>query len=346
MKPEIREVNAFNWPRQRDCGIDPLNALFSDIGNHQVFLTDSGKGAIDLVLSFYRETGRLRDKNSEVWVPPWMGAWVYNIMQKNCFPSIVASKRTRGVFIYHQYGYPQRIDRILEKARSHCWFVIEDCAHALMSHDRDRRLGTIGDAGIFIFSKFFPSLMGGAIITQDKQLSAYIAAHLKNPNDWASRLCLFTKILSERSTGRQMKSFWNHWVEMSYGIYDMRTRINPVSRRIISRSLSENAIAVRNANRDFFLKKLSRYGIFLPSEEAESITPYVLPIFSSRYRLQRIIDAFAQNGIASGIYHFDAGRDMSKPNYIPCAWIPVHEGIRESDREAIVKSVKKVFNEQ
>nr|NQU89515.1 DegT/DnrJ/EryC1/StrS family aminotransferase [Bacteroidota bacterium] len=139
----IKEVGYYRWPGVGNCGIDMLHELFSEFDEDQVFLVNSGKTAINLILSYYKEIGHLEDKNSEVWVPRWIGSWVYNIMQKNCFPSIVPSRSTKGVVIYHQYGYPQNLDKIIAIAKENDWFVIEDCAHAIMSFYKGQRVGTI-----------------------------------------------------------------------------------------------------------------------------------------------------------------------------------------------------------
>ena len=69
--------------------------------------------------------------------------------------------RTRAVVPTHIYGLPCDMDEILAIARRHRLRVIEDCAHALGAHYRDRPVGTLGDASFFSFQLLKPLNTGG-----------------------------------------------------------------------------------------------------------------------------------------------------------------------------------------
>jgi len=82
--------------------------------------------------------------------------------------------RTVGILPVHLYGHPANLDRVLEIARKHSLWVIEDCAQAHGARFKDRRIGSIGVAGAF---SFFPSKNltvmgdGGCITTNDTALA-------------------------------------------------------------------------------------------------------------------------------------------------------------------------------
>ena len=82
--------------------------------------------------------------------------------------------RTVGILPVHLYGHPANLDRVLEIARKHSLWVIEDCAQAQGARFKDRRIGSIGVAGAF---SFFPSKNltvmgdGGCITTNDTALA-------------------------------------------------------------------------------------------------------------------------------------------------------------------------------
>ncbi len=59
--------------------------------------------------------------------------------------------RTRGVVVVHLFGLPARMDEIMEVARRHGLFVIEDCAQAVGARHGEVPVGLIGDAGTFSF---------------------------------------------------------------------------------------------------------------------------------------------------------------------------------------------------
>lgn len=59
--------------------------------------------------------------------------------------------RTVGILPVHLYGHPANLDRVLEIARKHSLWVIEDCAQAHGARFRDNRVGSMGVAGAFSF---------------------------------------------------------------------------------------------------------------------------------------------------------------------------------------------------
>ena len=81
--------------------------------------------------------------------------------------------RTKAIIPVHLFGQPADMDPILEFARKHKLFVIEDAAQAHGAKYKGRTAGTIGDAGCFSFypSKNLGALgEAGAIITNDAEL--------------------------------------------------------------------------------------------------------------------------------------------------------------------------------
>jgi len=82
--------------------------------------------------------------------------------------------RTVGILPVHLYGHPANLDRILDIARKHGLWVIEDCAQAHGARFKDKRVGSTGVAGAF---SFFPSKNltvmgdGGCITTNDTALA-------------------------------------------------------------------------------------------------------------------------------------------------------------------------------
>ena len=67
--------------------------------------------------------------------------------------------RTKGVIVVHLFGQPARMDEILEIARRHRLFVIEDCAQAVGALYRGTPVGLLGDCGTF---SFYPTKNLGA----------------------------------------------------------------------------------------------------------------------------------------------------------------------------------------
>jgi len=80
--------------------------------------------------------------------------------------------RTRAIIPVHLYNSMADMDAIMELARQHNLFVIEDCAHSHGSLWRDRGAGSIGDIGCFSFqsSKSLNAGEGGFVTTNDDRL--------------------------------------------------------------------------------------------------------------------------------------------------------------------------------
>lgn len=84
------------------------------------------------------------------------------------------TSRTRAIIPVHLFGQPAEMDSILEISKKHHIKLIEDCAQALSAKYKDRKVGSIGDAGCF---SFFPSKNlgafgdGGMIVTNDPQIA-------------------------------------------------------------------------------------------------------------------------------------------------------------------------------
>ena len=82
--------------------------------------------------------------------------------------------RTAGIIPVHYGGYPCNMDRLMEIARKHGLFVIEDCAHAHGTQWRGKGVGTFGEFGTFSFQmgKNLTCGEGGMVLTNDEELAA------------------------------------------------------------------------------------------------------------------------------------------------------------------------------
>lgn len=83
------------------------------------------------------------------------------------------STRTRAVIVVHTFGVPAALHEILELAHRHHLKVIEDACESLGGESGGRKLGSLGDAGVFGFypNKQIPTGEGGALVTDDAALA-------------------------------------------------------------------------------------------------------------------------------------------------------------------------------
>ena len=89
--------------------------------------------------------------------------------------------RTKGIIVVHLFGHSVDMDPIMDLARRHGLFVLEDAAEAHGAEYKGRRVGSIGEAATFSFfgNKIITTGEGGMITTNDRALAAEMR-RLKN----------------------------------------------------------------------------------------------------------------------------------------------------------------------
>jgi len=96
----------------------------------------------------------------------------YNILPEQVEAAI--TERTKAVVPVHLYGQPVEMDEIMDIARRHNLYVIEDCAQAIGAEDGGRRVGSFGNLACF---SFYPTKNLGAfgdagmVTTNDPELA-------------------------------------------------------------------------------------------------------------------------------------------------------------------------------
>jgi perosamine synthetase len=81
--------------------------------------------------------------------------------------------RTRAIIIVHLFGHPADMGTIMELARAHNLYVIEDCAQSPLAAWRGRLTGTIGHIGVYSlnYHKHVHTGEGGMVVTNDDSLA-------------------------------------------------------------------------------------------------------------------------------------------------------------------------------
>lgn len=82
------------------------------------------------------------------------------------------TKKTRAIIPVHLYGHPVDMNKIMEIAKKHKLFVIEDAAQSIGSTYYGKQTGSFGDTGCFSFfgAKLMVTGEGGILVTNNKAL--------------------------------------------------------------------------------------------------------------------------------------------------------------------------------
>ncbi len=86
---------------------------------------------------------------------------------------VAINKKTRAIAIVHYLGVPVNMPKVVEIAKKHNLFLLEDCALAPGAKINGTHVGLHGDAGVFSFYpvKHLTTAEGGMIILRDKKLA-------------------------------------------------------------------------------------------------------------------------------------------------------------------------------
>lgn len=89
----------------------------------------------------------------------------------NKIEAVITSK-TKAIIVVHLFGCPAKMDEIMEIAKRYNLYVVEDCACAIGTTYKGKKVGTIGDIGCFSFHprKAITTGEGGMCSTNNEEL--------------------------------------------------------------------------------------------------------------------------------------------------------------------------------
>jgi dTDP-4-amino-4,6-dideoxygalactose transaminase len=190
-------------------------------------------------------------------------------------PSLI-TERTKGIIPVHLFGQAVEMTTLMDIARKHGLWVLEDCAQAHFATYKDKLVGTFGDAATF---SFYPGknlgAMGdaGCIVTNRSELAEYLE-------------------LFARHGGKG-----EHLIEGINSRMDgMQAAILNVKLNHIEKWTNMRRQAARNY--DLLLKKIE--GIVVPEENRNNKHVYHLYVIKTKMRNQLKQHLF-ENGIQTVI---------------------------------------------
>jgi hypothetical protein len=136
-----------------------FKALF---GGRKFIYTYSGRQAINLALTHYKLDPQdcvtiLTTSNNF-----YISGCVTKEIEKFCNWTRKIEENTKVIFVNHEFGFPYEE---LSKLKEYNLPIIEDCAHAFFSEDKNNSINKIGDFVIYSFPKIFPIQYGGLLLS-------------------------------------------------------------------------------------------------------------------------------------------------------------------------------------
>ena len=190
-KKYVNEAFDQNWIAPAGPHLDRFEDEISKFSNgYEVAVLSSGTAAIhlslillgikknDIVLCssftfsasvnpviYQGATPVLIDSENETWnMDPFL-------LENAITDYIKMGKKPKAIILVHLYGYPAKLDQVLEISNKYNIPIIEDAAEAIGSKYKGQPLGTFGEIGVFSFNgnKIITTSSGGAIISKNKQ---------------------------------------------------------------------------------------------------------------------------------------------------------------------------------
>ncbi|MEK7581055.1 MAG: dTDP-4-amino-4,6-dideoxygalactose transaminase [Patescibacteria group bacterium] len=322
-----------------------------------VLPTSSGTAALELACAI------LLKKDDEVIIPSFtfsscanavmlmgakpvfvdIGLDSYNINPLEIEKSI--TKKTRAIMAVHYAGMACDMDKILEIAKRHKLFVIEDAAHALGAKYKGVNLGSIGDVGCFSFhgTKNAASGEGGAFITNNKE-------------------DIFKKAEIIREKGTNRSSFMRgerrkySWVNVGRSLI-LSDILSAIALEQVKKLDTITKLRIKNA--EYMVKKLSKLSskIILPKvPEGTSANWHIFAIRVPREMRDKVVHGLRSYGIEASFHYLPLHaspmgkrlgyRRSSLPVSVEVAStlirLPMYPALKKSEIDYIAAAMEKI----
>jgi len=277
----------------------------------------------------------------EVLVPPYLGHCVLSALGKAAFPTMTASCHTKGILVFHQFGYPQRVNFIDEVAKRNDWIIINDCANSIFSYYEGERIIGWGDFSVLSFSKIYPCILGGALISSRTDIYNTVNAdHNSLSRKHREYVDMAYKIL-EKAKRNLLGEEVDFEVDAAYGY--LPELVSFPSKSLTSLPDSVQEIETDTNHRRKLLSIISSYFPDRVPECSEcDVVPFAVPISGEIAQLEQISYKIKQTmGVNVPVLHFDFSRNMLSPDYKKAMVIGCHSEWTEELVTAICETISK-----
>ena len=263
--------------------------------------------------------------------------------------------KTKAVIAVHLAGWPCDMDLIMDLAREHGLYVIEDCAQASGATRRGKVVGSSGHVGTFSFCQdkiITTGGEGGMLVTDDRQVWERVWSYKDHGKSWDA--------VHDSSHPQGFR-----WLHESFGTNWRMTEIQAALGRLQLELLPE-WLSTRRRNADILnecFTKISALRTTIPGSEIEHAY-YKYYVFIQPEELargwdrDRIMEAINAEGVPCGtgscseIYLEKAFPDSWKPSMRysiarelgeTALMFPVHPTLSLEDMAAVASAVEKVM---
>ena len=271
--------------------------------------------------------------------------------------------RTKAILVVNLFGHAARLDKLLEIAKKHNLYLIEDNAQGPLATDKGRFTGTIGHIGVFSlnYHKHIHTGEGGICVTDDDVLGKRLQCirnHAENVVETAgiediSNMYGFNYRMTEMSAAvgiEQLKKAESHIgarvelaEKLSQGVKELPGITPPAVRNdcthvyyVWASKFDEKVVGV---SRDKFSRALAAEGV--PHFQGYIKPLYNLPLFRKKIAMGKDGFPFTLTDIDYSEVKAPVAERLYSEEFLcfePCRYSPDEEGVRK-----IVEAFLKVY---
>lgn len=261
------------------------------------------------------------------------------------------TKKTKAIVPVHYAGVACEMDTIMDIARRHNLYVIEDAAQGVMSSYKGQALGTIGDYGCYSFheTKNYSMGEGGALLIRNEDM-------IEN-----------AEILREKGTNRSkfFRGQIDKYTWVNYGSSYLPSELNAAylyAELESADEINENRLASWNRYHEAF-EDLEMAGLiqrpYIPIECVHNAHMYYLKTKDLEERTQLITYLKQQDVLA--VFHYiplhsapagrKYGRFCGEDRYTTreserLVRLPMYYGLTKDDENRVITAVYEFYNAQ
>lgn len=223
---------------------------------------------------------------------------ICSIEEPNISPEDIKAKitdKTKAIIVMHYAGFACRMDEIMQIAKDHNLYVVEDACHGPLSEYKGKKLGTIGDIGCFSFfsNKNISTGEGGMLVTNKPEYAK--AAKLLRSHG-------MTTMSYQRASGHATE-YDVVCLGYNYRMDDIRAAIALAQLDKLPDDLGKRA-KVRRMYLDVFGTQES---VLLPfANDAEFVSNYIMPVVlknADKEERDKMRDFIHKQGIQTSIHY-------------------------------------------
>lgn len=201
------------------------------------------------------------------------------------------SSGVKAILITHYLGFPQPVDQIKNICIDRNLFLIEDCAHALLSTYKGRPLGSYGDAAFFSLLKTLPVPNGGVLILNGEDTS--YTKHQRPPSMLST--CFYVAELLHLRTWDANPTLKQIFLRILYNGLYLSNKYAKLVVALFRKLLNAKALYLVRPDSYAFNEELFKWGISNLSIRITKNTDFERIKDVRRRNFQYLLDHFLEN---------------------------------------------------